>query len=316
MIFFCENKSYEMAQKILENEKLELKNNRDLFYARKETLLIYMKKITDSIQKIENTNNPQVLLDLLAELKEILDKMNFLSSNLKELSDQLENISADSNNFSKDIDELNTNINRIRKELNSFFMKSEKFTYKILEYFEFTFKDSDSQIEDLLNVEANSNLNITEISTIDNSNCNTSHNVNEHILEDNNYLIISEQDNKVFLPYAINDLQEQLANSNKHYTSIEELIEKEYILPLDRFKNPVLARFKETYNLMKNKENSSFLEAIEFALELSFNSTLNPAVITACKNQDELDIYLDCLKNNELDKFSIFKIEYKISPVS
>ena len=45
-----------------------------------------------------------------------------------------------------------------------------------------------------------------------------------------------------------------------------------------------------------------------------FQSDLNPAVIAACKDLDELDIYLDCLDDNELDKFSCFKIEYNVPP--
>lgn len=134
-------------------------------------------------------------------------------------------------------------------------------------------------------------------------------------LTDNNCLLISEKKNKVFLPYKIVDLQAQLQNNNNQYKNVQELIQKEYILPLEQFKSPKLARFKEAYNLMKNKENSSFLEAISLALELSFNSVLNPAVIAACKNQDELDIYLDCLYENELDKFNIFEIKYDIAPM-
>lgn len=134
-------------------------------------------------------------------------------------------------------------------------------------------------------------------------------------LTDNNCLLISEKENKVFLPYKLVDLQTQLLSKNNQYKNIQELIEKEYILPLEQFKSPTLSRFREAYHLMKNKENSSFLEAISLALELSFNSVLNPAVIAACKNQDELDIYLDCLYENELDKFNIFEIKYDIAPM-
>ena len=45
-----------------------------------------------------------------------------------------------------------------------------------------------------------------------------------------------------------------------------------------------------------------------------FQSDLNPAVIAACRDLDELDIYLDCLDDNELDKFSCFKIKYNVKP--
>jgi len=50
-------------------------------------------------------------------------------------------------------------------------------------------------------------------------------------------------------------------------------------------------------------------------MELSRLRNLHPAVIAACKNLDELDIYLDYLNNNELDKFTIFNIQYDILPI-
>ena len=65
---------------------------------------------------------------------------------------------------------------------------------------------------------------------------------------------------------------------------------------------------------MRNRENASIIDSINLALEVTFNSLLNPAIITACKNLDELDIYLDCLSSNELDKFDIFEIKYEIRP--
>ena len=45
-----------------------------------------------------------------------------------------------------------------------------------------------------------------------------------------------------------------------------------------------------------------------------FESNLHPAIISACKTLEELDIYLDCLEDNELEKFSCFKIIYKSLP--
>lgn len=65
---------------------------------------------------------------------------------------------------------------------------------------------------------------------------------------------------------------------------------------------------------MRKKEKASIIESLSLALELYFNTSLNPAIITACKNLDELDTYLDCLSENALDKFSIFNIKYEILP--
>jgi len=65
---------------------------------------------------------------------------------------------------------------------------------------------------------------------------------------------------------------------------------------------------------MRKKEKASVFDSISLATEVVFNSSLNPAVITACNNLDQLDVYLDCLSSNELDKFNYFKVKYEIVP--
>ncbi|MBO6243720.1 MAG: hypothetical protein J6O41_04040, partial [Clostridia bacterium] len=65
---------------------------------------------------------------------------------------------------------------------------------------------------------------------------------------------------------------------------------------------------------MRKKEKASITDSLDFALELAFNSKLNPAVILACKNLEELDAYLDCLELDELNKFDYFEIQYEFSP--
>ena len=42
------------------------------------------------------------------------------------------------------------------------------------------------------------------------------------------------------------------------------------------------------------------------------NYNLHPAIITACKNLNELDIYIACLEDNTLDEFEFFDIKYEI----
>lgn len=132
-------------------------------------------------------------------------------------------------------------------------------------------------------------------------------------ITDNDTLIISDSNQKVILPYTIEDLEEK-KRKNKKYKSLQDVIKNEYTLPLDTFKNPVRSRFKEAFQLIKKKEHGSLKEAIGLGFELMFQSDLNPAVIAACRDLDELDIYLDCLDDNELDKFSCFKIKYNVKP--
>lgn len=62
------------------------------------------------------------------------------------------------------------------------------------------------------------------------------------------------------------------------------------------------------------KKKASLSESLSLAIEASLNSSLNPAIITACKNLDELDTYLDCLSENELDKFNLFNIKFEMFP--
>lgn len=130
---------------------------------------------------------------------------------------------------------------------------------------------------------------------------------------DNKTLLISEETQKVYLPYTIEDVMKKL-KSGEDYQTVQEVVDKEYTLPLSTFKMPIISRFKEAYRFMRVKENSSVYAAIDLALELMFNSNLNPAVIRAAKDLKELNIYLDCLYENEVEKFDCFKIIYKVLP--
>lgn len=134
------------------------------------------------------------------------------------------------------------------------------------------------------------------------------------LMKDNDTLIISEEDNQVILPYKLSEVERQYKKNKKKYSSVKDLIQNEYIIPTENFKNPIKSRFREAYQLIKKKEHGHLKEAIELGFELMFQSNLNPAVIAACKNLKELDIYLDCLDDNELDKFSCFNIVYNIPP--
>ncbi len=131
--------------------------------------------------------------------------------------------------------------------------------------------------------------------------------------KDSDILLISETQKKVVLPYKIEDL-EKILKKNKKYQTLQDVIDGEYTFPIDKYKNSSKSRFKEAYNLMRKKEKASVFDSLSLATEVIFNSSLNPAVITACNNLDQLDVYLDCLSSNELDKFNYFKVKYEIVP--
>ena len=134
----------------------------------------------------------------------------------------------------------------------------------------------------------------------------------ENSLEDNKTLVISEEDGKVYLPYTKEDIKKDISENKG--AKISEVIDQKYVLPLDKYKNSMRARFREGYNLMYYREKKSKRSAIMLGIELMFESNLHPAIISACKTLEELDIYLDCLEDNELEKFSCFKIIYKSLP--
>lgn len=153
----------------------------------------------------------------------------------------------------------------------------------------------------------------TNVAEIKKSNVETSETVNESSICDNRTLLISEETQKVYLPYTIEELMQKL-NESHEYQSLEDVIEHEYTVPLSTFKMPIISRFKEAYRFMRTKEHSSVYAALDLAIELMFNSNLNPAVIRAAKDLKELNVYLDCLYENEIEKFDCFKIVYKVLP--
>lgn len=134
---------------------------------------------------------------------------------------------------------------------------------------------------------------------------------NEDLQE--NTLIISEISNKVILPYTIEELNKYL-EENSTYEDFNEVVEKEFTLPLSRYKYTAISRFKEGMELALKRSGLSYLKSLSLSLELLVNYNLHPAIITACKNIDELDIYLSCLEDDELDEFNLFNIKFEILP--
>ena len=131
---------------------------------------------------------------------------------------------------------------------------------------------------------------------------------------DRNILVVSEKDQKAYLPYFMSDIEKIYKNSNKKYSSCQDVIESLYIVPLNRFKNASISRFRETLNLVLHKENLSIIKALDLALELMFQYKLNPIIIAACRDLDELDLYLDCLEEDELFDFDCFEIRFEVAP--
>ena len=250
-------------------------------------------KITDFLKNLKL--NIDSLRSNINNLQGFMDSLNIFSKGLKETPDELD-IPYIIQTFNKVILDSRNDIERSDAE----------FYNLILEYIKNT----------KFSVAANNDSIQNEISSVTNNDtaekemyiASDSENIS-----DNRILIISEKRKKVFLPFYVEDLKQKLRH-DKSYKSLQDVINKEYIIPISKFKNPIIARFRESYNLMKKREKASISDSLDLALGLTFNNSLNPAIITACRNLEELEAYLDCLELNELSKFEYFEIKYEILP--
>ncbi len=123
-----------------------------------------------------------------------------------------------------------------------------------------------------------------------------------------NTLIISPK--KITLPFTKTQIDTIIKNNSNKSQNIQQIIETTFTIPTKLYKHKLLSRLRETLKLMK-KERKSLYKTINLCLEVTLNIYVYPAIITACKNSSELEIYLDCLEKNELSKFPCFNIIYK-----
>ena len=94
----------------------------------------------------------------------------------------------------------------------------------------------------------------------------------------NRTLIISEKENKIYLPYTTDELETYLRYYPESYKTVEDVVKKEFILPVTTFSNhPYKSRFIETYNLMRNREEKNMIISFFYAIILFGMKKLNPA---------------------------------------
>ncbi len=141
----------------------------------------------------------------------------------------------------------------------------------------------------------------------------------EKIIEaqnDNSDLIISERTHYIYLPYKTDELINYIENYPEVYSSLSDVVKREFVLPFDYYiSHPIKSRFEETYNLIKNREHKSSIDALKVALRISKMDNLNPAIIAACKTEYDLNNYLYHLSKNEVKNFKMFNIIYDINPL-
>lgn len=237
----------------------------------------------------------------------------------KDYSEEINNISE---KFAKNIEKLNS-LKSLLIDINSGFISlsrsasSDEVAMNLKEKINTYFSTYEEIKKDIMLADIEVDRFVKRINS---SNGKKSEEVSEEIsdgnIQNNNTLIISEKDNKVFLPYTVSEIQSYMEKYPKEYKSLEYVINKEFILPLDYYtKHPSLARFREAYSLIRDREAKSVFDALKYALNIMFKYDLNPAIISACKTEEALNLYIECLENKDLSKFDLFKIEFRLNPL-
>ena len=137
----------------------------------------------------------------------------------------------------------------------------------------------------------------------------------DNTIKNNSVLLVSELQNKVILPYTCAEIEEIIKDKNNNYSTPQEVIDNIFTKKLTYYRDSMFSRYREAYNLAFYRCNCSRLDAIKLGFEVCRKRFLHPAIISACKTLEDLDVYLDCLNKNELEEFKIFEIKYEIPPL-
>lgn len=323
---------------------MNLENTKDLEKFFSEENLNFLKNLNQELSKIDilieknqkkekkyslflttlsaknfSTTNKEYFLDV----KNICSLLEKNSENLKDLKNSLSNLSTKlvSLVLSEENENVSNLVNNIGSGLTKYIELLDEFKLSIIknnvEINTFTSYHSTKLLLTTFDMELGDSLdeNITLLSPnnmADSLNSAYSNLINTN---ENNTLIISEKENKVYLPYKRTELKAYMSQYPTQYYSYKNVIEKEFILPINYFmNNPTLARFRETYALYRDREALSSVQALRKSLSLTFKQNLNPAIIAACKTKKQLDNYLLCLDENKLEDFIDFEILYDMNP--
>lgn len=279
------------------------------------------------LEQINNGSSDSDTTEILHIIDSNIKNLNSIQSHLKGFNSDLVNLlisieqnATDSERFERDSKHIQSKISEYSQELKetekallldnskirAFMVKINNTDFDATPLFpEKTLNDENDKKKKTKTRTKNSETSTADISLV----------FNPSNIKDNNKLIISDKRRKVFLPFKISELDEYLQNFENEFSSYEDVISQEFIIPIGRFtKNTVVARFRETYALIRDRESKSVFEALKRGLELMFVYNLNSAIIAACKSEDDLNNYLTHLKNKTTENFDKFKIEYEVSP--
>lgn len=292
----------------------------------KKSILTYIEKISDNAINLFNSSPGNIAYNYLNKVKDQLSKIDENIENINKLQNELNQIPLGTYNSNDSIKAYNENYIKYMKTITQNNLDIQGLLNKLSDYvkFDFSYLSRIDLLDDLSNPPAEKAIpkeeKIIEDTKkelpINQNNFSPEEAKKEQSSDENlkeNVLLISDIKQKVVLPYTKLEL-ENILNQNGIYNNIQEIIDTKYTIPISYYKNAPIARFKEAYSLVKKRSSGSIKEALDLGLEVFFKSDLNPAIITACKNIDELDIYLAYLDDNELDKFKCFDIVYETLP--
>lgn len=262
-----------------------------------------MIEIADFIEK----NNSDYFFETVSSLKNCFEKINDIQSLASKLDEDLnDTIALYDKNPSNYNDEIKANLVEYNKQHDELFSK-------ILAFENMNTSIMNLAIDLCIHVSnkkmKKQNMSFNTVTPNDETKIDV-----ELEPHDSNVLIISEKTQKAYLPFFYQDIIKIYQNSNQQYKTLQDVVDDLYVIPLSKFKNSSISRFRESFCLIREKEKGSITKALDLGLELMFQSNLNPIIIAGCRNLDELDIYLDCLEQNELYDFTCFEIKFEVLP--
>lgn len=336
MILYSKDKDVKNTRKdIIENEKNTLILMIDSQNVKKGILSDTMQRFANYADTVAPKDKNDSIAFFLNNFKNSLAIANtniFLLNNLLNLLNELLNIKENKNEkndkddkeFFEKLDKYNVSFMEANEIILNNTIQIEQTLSHILSFSELAF-DSKNKLNNLITNIANKNLvnlnveeNKASVDTISINNMP----VDESLIQEfnkeehpENTLVVSEKEGIVLLPFTLKEINTIYSENKDKYTTFKQIIEEKFTVKFDEYKNPALARFREAFKLMRIKEKASVIKAFELGMELFFNYNLHPAIISACKSLDELDIYLDYLEDNETHKFDCFKIIFDMAPI-
>ena len=303
-------------EELEKNEKLE-----ELIEQEKQEILCMLNEqsvkrstLTDALDKIEiffKKNNKElskrteiILINLKNSLALSETNIYVLSNLLNDLNDFDSILNKYTNEKVEEIEKYNKRFEEANKIIKNNTLQIEKTLNNIVTFSELIFEDIVVQVKNV-NKSPKSKYSIDKkaLKTFD---------LKQY---PENTLKVSEKENLVYLPFYIDELNDIYMENKEQYASFKDVLDDKYTVSLDNYKSPAVSRFKEAFKLMRIKESATILKSLELGLELFFNYNLHPAIITASRNLEELEKYLELLAQNKTQYFDGFKIIFDMAPI-